>query len=40
LSQIPTWQWALAHGVYGLVLGGLFARKAVVIRAIDGHSGI
>jgi hypothetical protein len=27
LEQIPFWQWALAHGVYGLILGGLFARK-------------
>ena len=28
LSQFPFWQWALGHGIYGLVLGGLFARKA------------
>ena len=28
LSQIPFWQWALGHGIYGLVLGGLFVRKA------------
>ncbi len=27
LNQFPFWQWALGHGVYGLVLGGLFARK-------------
>jgi hypothetical protein len=27
LGQIPAWQWALAHGVYGLALGGLFAWK-------------
>lgn len=27
LGQLPFWQWALAHGVYGLVLDGLFARK-------------
>jgi hypothetical protein len=27
LSQLPSWQWALAHGIFGLVLGGLFARK-------------
>ena len=26
-GAIPPWQWVLAHGVYGLVLGGLFARK-------------
>jgi tetrahydromethanopterin S-methyltransferase subunit F len=24
---IPPRQWVLAHGVYGLILGGLFARK-------------
>ena len=28
LSQFPFWQWALGHGIYGLVLGGLFVRKA------------
>lgn len=27
ISAVPTWQWATAHGVYGLILGGLFARK-------------
>jgi hypothetical protein len=27
LAQLPFWQWALGHAVYGLVLGGLFARK-------------
>jgi hypothetical protein len=27
LSEIPFWQWALGHGIYGLVLGGLFARR-------------
>ena len=26
-GAIPTWQWVTAHGVYGLMLGGLFARK-------------
>lgn len=26
-GAIPPWQWVLAHGVYGLILGGLFARK-------------
>lgn len=28
LLQLHFWQWATAHGVYGLVLGGLFAQKA------------
>ena len=28
LAQLPFWQWALGHAVYGLVLGGLFARKS------------
>ena len=27
VEAFPTWQWAFAHGIYGLVLGGLFARK-------------
>jgi hypothetical protein len=27
LAQLTFWQWALAHAVYGLVLGSLFARK-------------
>jgi len=27
VEAIPTWQWVFANGVYGLVLGGLFARK-------------
>jgi hypothetical protein len=27
LAQLPFWQWALGHGVYGLVLGRLFTRK-------------
>lgn len=27
LEAIPLWQWVTAHVVYGLVLGGLFARK-------------
>lgn len=27
LTQIPMWHWGLAHAIYGLVLGGLFARK-------------
>ena len=26
-GAIPPWQWVIAHGVYGLMLGGLFARK-------------
>ena len=29
LVQLPFWQWALGHAVYGLVLGGLFARKTM-----------
>jgi len=29
LAQLPFWQWALGHGIYGLVLGGLFARKSM-----------
>ncbi len=28
LGQIPVWQWALGHGIYGLTLGGLFAGKS------------
>ena len=28
LAQLPFWEWALGHGIYGLVLGGLFTRKA------------
>jgi hypothetical protein len=28
LSQIPFWQWALGHVVYGLVLGNIFSRRA------------
>lgn len=27
VEAFPTWQWAFAHGVFGLILGGLFARK-------------
>jgi hypothetical protein len=27
LSQLPFWQWALGHEVYGLALSGLFLRK-------------
>lgn len=27
LGQIPSWEWAVGHVIYGLVLGGLFARK-------------
>ena len=27
LSQFPFWQWALGHGIYGVVLGSLFSRK-------------
>jgi hypothetical protein len=27
VEAIPVWQWVIAHGVYGLVLGGMFARK-------------
>lgn len=27
LGQLPLWQWALGHGVYGLVLGGLLSKK-------------
>ncbi|HBX70857.1 MAG TPA: hypothetical protein DEH25_16130 [Chloroflexi bacterium] len=29
LAQLPFWEWALGHGIYGLVLGGLFTRKAI-----------
>ena len=29
LVQLPFWEWALGHGIYGLVLGGLFSRKVV-----------
>ena len=28
LSQILFWQWALGHGIYGLVLGSMFSRRA------------
>jgi hypothetical protein len=28
LSQFPLWQWALGHGIYGLVLGSMFSRRA------------
>jgi len=28
LLELPFWVWAVGHGLYGLVLGGLFARKA------------
>jgi len=28
LGQLPLWSWALGHAIYGLVLGGLFARKS------------
>jgi hypothetical protein len=28
MNQVPSWQWALGHVVYGLVLGGMFYRKA------------
>jgi len=27
LGEIPNWQWALGHAIYGLILGGLFTRK-------------
>lgn len=27
LTQIPSWQWALGHAIYGLVLGVMFTRK-------------
>ena len=26
LDILPYWHWVIAHGVYGLVLGGLFSR--------------
>jgi len=29
LAQLPFWQWALSHSIYGFVLGGLFTRKVV-----------
>lgn len=29
LAQLPFWEWALGHVIYGLVLGGLFSRKVV-----------
>jgi len=29
LARLPFWEWALGHAIYGLVLGGLFARKAI-----------
>jgi len=29
LAQLPFWQWALGHSIYGFVLGGLFTRKVV-----------
>lgn len=28
LGEIPAWHFALGHAVYGLVLGGMFSRKA------------
>lgn len=28
LGEIPAWQFALGHAVYGLVLGGMFTRNA------------
>jgi putative exporter of polyketide antibiotics len=28
LGQIPFWQWALGHCIYGLVLGSMFLRRA------------
>jgi hypothetical protein len=27
LSQFPFWEWALGHGIYGLVLGSMFSRS-------------
>ena len=27
VETFPIWQWAFAHGIYGLILGGLFVRK-------------
>lgn len=27
LNQFPLWQWAFGHAMYGVVLGGLFARN-------------
>lgn len=27
IDILSFWNWAIAHGVYGLVLGGLFSRK-------------
>ena len=29
LLQLPFWQWAMSHVVYGLTLGVLFARKSL-----------
>jgi len=29
LAQLPFWQWAFGHSIYGFVLGGLFTRKVV-----------
>jgi len=29
LAQLPFWQWAVGHAVYGLTLGVLFARKSL-----------
>jgi hypothetical protein len=29
LAQLPFWQWALGHAIYGLTLGVLFARKSL-----------
>ena len=29
LLQLPFWEWALGHAIYGLILGGLFTRKVV-----------
>ena len=27
LAQLPFWEWALGHAIYGVVLGGLFTKK-------------
>jgi hypothetical protein len=32
LGEIPTWQWGLGHALYGLILGGLFAKKSGTSR--------
>ena len=29
LAQLPFWQWAMSHVVYGLTLGALFAWKSL-----------